>query len=177
MCIPLSEWRVTAARPSRRCRGFTVLELIIVTAVAGVLAVAISVNWQSNATYTVGTQVDRLANQLRHVQSLASNWQLRLRVTPNANGYVVTCVEFTGSAPCVASGNTVRDPASGDLLSVALDDGATLSGSALDFDAWGRPTSNAGALISAARSFVLTGGGKTFTISVAPVTGHVSVSP
>lgn len=166
-----------ARHKAPRARGFTILELVVVIAVTGVIATVVSVNWQSNAAYTVGTQAERLASRLRHVQSLASNWQLRLRVTPNANGYVVTCVEFTGSAPCVASGDTVHDPASGQLLSVTLDDGVTLSASALDFDAWGRPTSTAGTLITTAGNFALAGGGKNFTVSVAPVTGHVSVSP
>lgn len=167
----------SSATGSRRgCRGFTILEFVVVVTIAGVIAAVISVNWQSSAAYTISTQAERLASRLRHVQALASSSQELLRITPNANGYLVTCESATGSALCASVGVTVRDPATGELLNITLDDGVTLSGSALDFDTWGRPLSG-GAFITAARDFVLTGGGKTFTVSVTPVTGHVSVSP
>lgn len=161
---------------SARHGGFTLLELVTVIAITGVLAVSVSVKWQSSAAYTLGAQADRLASRLRHVQTLASSWQQALRVTPNASGYTVTCITGTGNAPCVSPGDTVRDPATGTLLTVTLDDGATLSASTLDFDAWGRPSSG-GTLVSTTRNFALAGGGKTFTVSVTPVTGYVSISP
>lgn len=163
-------------RPSWRAGGFTILELVVVITIAGVLAAVVSVNWQSSAAYTIGTQADRLASRLRHVQALASSSQELLRVTPNANGYTVTCQSTNGSTLCASVGATVRDPATGELLNITLDDGVTLSGTPLDFDTWGRPLSG-GALITSARNFVLTGGGKTFTVSLTPVTAHVSVSP
>lgn len=159
-----------------RSLGFSLLELVTVIAIASVLAVSVSVRWQSSAAYTIGTQADGLASRLRHVQALASSSQELLRVTPNANGYTVTCQSTNGSTLCASVGAIVRDPATGDLLNITLDDGVTLSGNVLDFDTWGRPLS-AAAYITSARSFVLTGGGKTFTVSVTPVTAHVSVSP
>lgn len=173
---PLARLPSSATGSCRGCRGFTILELVIVITIAGVLAAVISVNWQSSAAYTIATQADHLASRLRHVQVLASGSQELLRVAPNASGYTVTCQSANGSALCASVGATVRDPASGELLNITLDDGVTLSGSALDFDTWGRPRSGV-SLITAARDFVLTGGGKTFTVSVTPVTGHVSVSP
>ncbi|MCK7577897.1 MAG: hypothetical protein MZV65_20415 [Chromatiales bacterium] len=118
--------------------------------------------------YTSTTQADQLARDIRHAQTLAISWGLPLRVSVNAAGtaYSVVCVNGTGVAPCVAAGNTVTDPVTGQAYTVTLPAGITLApvGSNTDLDNLGRPVAG-GALVAAnpARTFAITGGGNTAT--------------
>jgi hypothetical protein len=84
-------------------------------------------------------------------------------------------------ATCATSACTTRsalvDPATGLNFSVTLTDGVTLSpaGNILDFDSMGRPQSG-GSLITATRSYTLTGSGRSVSVTVLPVTGFARTS-
>lgn len=164
-----------------RARGFTLLELIAVMMIIGILSAAFATRWQSEAAYTISAQADLLARHIRHTQLLAMNVnvaipQSALRVSVTANSYGTTCVSSAGANTlCVNAGDAVRDPAGNRLLAESLDYNVALAGSNLDFDAWGRPVSG-GSVLSTARTFTLTGGGKTFTVTVSPITGFVTVA-
>jgi hypothetical protein len=105
------------------------------------------------------SQAQTLASDIRHAQTLAytSGKRMRFTVTAGPNGtYGVTCV--TAPAPC----NTD--------FSVTVQKSVTLAGPAtLDFTSLGQP--------SASASYTLTSRASTKTISVAALTGLVTVSP
>jgi len=77
----------------------------------------------------------------------------------------------------------VVDPATGAAFNRLLESNVTVAGAGFDFDALGRPgTWAAGApptftlsIAVPAASFTLTGGSETSTVSVARLTGFVSV--
>jgi Tfp pilus assembly protein FimT len=151
-------------------RGVTLVELALVMVGVGILGVYAIANSAVPAVYGLPSQSQVMAGNLRHAQALALTWGRSLRFTaaPGANGtYSVSCVT-AGSSPCNAS--PVLDPATGAAFTVSLEKGVVLGGSAsVDFDSSGKP--------SAAASFTLATGGSTKTVSVAALTGRVTVAP
>jgi len=151
--------------------GFTLIELVIVIVLLGVLsAYAVSSNL-SASTYTVTSQANTLARDLRHAQALALTWSRSVQVTTadGTNGsYSVSCVT-SGTSPCNAS--PVKDPATGGNFSTSVAHGVVLAGpgTALQFDSSGKP--------SAAVAYTLVGGSLVKTVSVAALTGLVTVTP
>jgi len=155
---------------SRGSTGFTLVELVIVMLVIGVLAVyAVAANG-SSALYSLSSQAQGLARDMRHVQALATSWGRSLRVTAVAgtNGsYSVSCVT-AGAAPC--DNSPVIDPATGAGYTVTLQKDVVLAGPAtLDIDSSGKP--------SAAASYTLTSGSAVKTVAVQALTGCVTVAP
>jgi len=154
----------------QRQTGFTVLELVIVMIVVGILGGYAAMRTGSSAAFSLISQANTMAKDIRHVQSLAHTWDrpLRITITAAANGtYSVSCVT-SGTKPCNAS--PVIDPATGHALLVAVQKGVVLAGTAsVDFDSSGKP--------SAAASYTLTSGSATKTVAIAALTGLVTVSP
>ena len=72
----LFSWGTETAHPAAASArlgeptGFTLIELVVVLAIAATVAV-VMVPKLSNEAFLVGTQADRLANDIRYVQSLA----------------------------------------------------------------------------------------------------------
>jgi MSHA pilin protein MshC len=152
-------------------RGVTLVELVVVIVVVGILSAFVMTSGILAGTYSVPSQADTLARDLRHVQALAQSWGRSLRVTittAGANGsYAVSCVT-AGAAPCNVS--PVIDPATGSSYTRSLSQDAVLAGTtSLDFDSFGKP--------SAAASYTVSANGAVKTISLTAVTGLVTVSP
>lgn len=141
----------------QRKAGFTLVELVIVIVVLGILSVYAVIKSVSLAEVTLPSQAQKLASDIRHAQTLAYTLgkRMRLTITAGTNGtYGVTCV----TPPC----NTD--------FSVTLQKDVVLAGTptTLDFTSLGQP--------SASASYTLTSG-STVTVSVAALTGLVTVSP
>lgn len=156
-------------------RGFTLVELLVTLVLAGILAATALARWGSIGANTVSYQADEFARNLRHTQMLALTWgqTLRLNVV-SAVQYNVRCVDVTAPTPCNGA-NAITDPATGAPFVVDLDN-VTLAGASVDFDSLGRPLAG-GVLIGAnpARSYSLTGGAHTSSVTLRPLTGFVEV--
>ena len=157
-----------------RCRGFTLIELVITLVMMGILSAVVVTDISARAQHSVTTQADQFRRNLSHLQMLAISRGARLRLTVAAGGAgysVATCA----TSACTTSSALV-DPETGANFSVVLD-GVTLSpaGNILDFDSLGRPQSG-GSLITATRSYTLTGSGRSVSVTVLPVTGFAQTS-
>jgi len=152
-------------RRKRTQPGFTLVELITVLAVLLIVSLyAVTRNGNSGA-YSLLSQAETMASDIRHTQTLAATWGRSLRITTTSTGYSVSCVTLSTS-PCNVS--PVIDPATGAPFSVALENGATLSGTTtLDISSIGKP--------SAAASYTLSAGTGSKTVNVAALTGFVSL--
>lgn len=161
--------RIKGARA--RNAGFTLMESVIVLVLLGILtAVALMKNAGPGA-YTLQSQAERLAADVRHVQSLATTWgkTLTITLTGGTNGsYSISC-STSGASPCNA--NPVLDPSTGASYTVALKNNASISGPATySFDSFGKPTTTANA------SYSVSANGASFTVTVYALTGLVAVS-
>lgn len=152
--------------------GFTLLELIATMLVLGLLTVTVSMRWGASDA-AIAYQADLLARNLRHMQMLAMTWGRSLHMTGAGTAYMVTCVVGTPSPPCNSS--PVIDPATGKAFSVTLSNNASVSATSVEFDNLGRPLM-ASVLLTTARVFTLSGAGQTWSVTVAPITGFISVS-
>jgi MSHA pilin protein MshC len=150
--------------------GFTLIEMIIVMSVVGILSAYAIMKNSSPATYTLLSQAQTMASDIRHVQSLATTWGKSLRITAVAgtNGtYSVSCVT-SGASPC--NTNPVINPSTGAAFVVALQKDTVLSGPAtLDINSLGQP--------SAAGAYILSTSEASMNVRVATLTGFVVVSP
>lgn len=155
----------------RNCRGWSLLELVVVLVVAAVLALFAVRTFQPKEALAL-EQAERLRNDLRHMQMLAITWGQALRLTTAANSYSVGCVT-AGAAPCNVT--PVIDPATGRSYSVNLEPGLTLAGPGftLDLDTLGRPR-NGAALTTANATFTISGASVARTVVVAPITGFAA---
>lgn len=151
-------------------------------------------------------QTEQLRRDIAHIQALALNTGAALRLnigretsnvcTTTASGttctqvpsnykYWVTCPRALAATPCVDTTSTVLDPVTKQELKVVLEDGLTLSATdglsvsavSVDFDSVGRPVSGPSLIASnPARTFTLSGGGKSGAIALRPITGLAEVS-
>lgn len=155
-------------------KGFTLLELVVVIILLGILSAVAATRWSATDA-TAGYQADLLARNIRHMQMLAMTWGQSLRLSlVSTTGYSASCVSGSATAPCNGT-NPITDPVTGDPFSVVLSNNVTISGATLDVDSLGRPKS-AGVLLTASQAFTLTAGAQTWSVTVQPVTGFVSVA-
>ena len=181
-CAPLydrmaiTETRVIPPMPMNKdCSGFTLIETVVVLVLLGILAVNVVIRWPADNELKLPAQADLLATHLRHIQSLALYWGQPLRLAIGSGSYSVACVTASATSPC--NNSPVIDPATGESFSTTLENGISLAGTATtDFDSLGRPVSG-GSLITGARSFTLSAGTPTWTVTLSPLTGFVSSSP
>lgn len=147
--------------------GVTLIEMILVVLLLGVMAAMATARWPSSADSTLGSQADLLAQNLRHLQTIAVQQGKTLTMDAISSGY-------SAKESTVA----INDPATNQTFSVILENGVTLSVASIDFDEMGRPeTTGTGTLISTAQDFVLTGSTNTITVSVTPISGFISITP
>ena len=169
-----------AACPGRVAAGFTLVELVVVIAALAVFAVVALLRAQP-AESSTPVQADRLARDIRHMQMLAMHWGVPLRLTSTATGYSIACISAT---PSQCNGlSPITDPSDigrpGGYV-VALENSVTLNATSITVDALGRPCAapcTAVANVSTATTtFTLTGGTRTASVAVRPLTGSVAVT-
>ncbi len=151
--------------------GFSLLEVVVVLVILGITsAMAIPRTMSGGgASINAGYEAQRLASDLRHAQTLARSGGKCTRLSvASASSYSVTSA--AGSAQCTATPWTnVTSPAKNGLFSITLKNGVSVSApAAVTFNPAGAPL--------AAVQLSVTGGGKTYTVSVAALTGYVSIT-
>jgi hypothetical protein len=147
------------------------VEMIFTIVLLGVLAQFAMMKLLTPATMTLPAQAQSLADVIRRAQSLAVVRGERTRVsvtTPGANGRVV--VACPASAPCSTD------------TSITVSQGAVVGGaSSVYFNSLGQPVDSAGTALTQDTIFTLsyTTGSilATHTVTVAALTGRVSVGP
>lgn len=156
-----------------RSAGFTLVELVITIVLVGVLSAVAVTKISTQAKHSTVVQADAFRRDLSHLQLLAISQGLRLRLLVNGAGTNYSVVSCSTSA-CTTT-NALTDPATGQSFSVNLTDSVTLApvSSTLDFDSLGRPQSG-GSLMSASKSYILSGSGNCVAVNVLPITGFAS---
>jgi Tfp pilus assembly protein FimT len=160
----------TPGRTQRAVVGFTLLDLVFTIVILGVLAKFAMMKLVTPATMTLPTQAQSLADLIRRAQSLAVVRGQRMSVsvaTSGANGRVVAAC--AASAPC----NTDT--------SLTVSQGVVVgSANSLYFNSLGQPLNSAGAGLTQDASFTLCyqsgTAATTYTVTVAALTGRVSIS-
>ena len=154
--------------------GYTLVEFIAVAGIVAIIAVVALVTTSTGPAVS-GYQADGLRNSIRHMQELAMTWGRPLQLAVAAGGYSVSCVT-AGPAPCNAS--PVIDPATGGAFSVSAESGISFAAGSLAVDELGRPaTCSPGCTVLGANTtFSVSGGGKTWTVQVSPLTGFATVN-
>lgn len=159
---------LTKLQTAHRRGGFTLIEIIAVLLLLGILAV-IAGNALPNSNASVVTQANRLSAHLRYAQirAQADTYQWRLVFT-DASTYQIgqVVVPGAGFTPSVVPGTATTQG--------ILTDGVTApAGTAIRFDSWGRPLSDAGALLATDQTITLTQGALSESITIRAVTGFI----
>lgn len=155
-----------------RQTGFTLMEVIVACVVLTILIRFAMIKLVPPGALTLHAQAHSLADIVRRAQSLATVRRERMSVSvaqSGTNGRIaLACV--TGTTPCATDAT----------LTFAQDVSLGNSGTVY-FNTLGVPVDNAGTPTNADASFTLShtlgSDTKTFTVSVAALTGRVSVSP
>ncbi len=169
------EYPATAKRRVSDRAGFTLVEMVVVLAIVTTIAV-VMVPKLSNENFMVGTQADRLANDIRYVQSLAmtqgQRYVLDLGSGPPYTGYTLK----------TSSGVAVRHPASGLTTTLPFDGAVSatsttnLSAGLIGFDGRGVPYTNSPfSILTLAASITLDSGGRQRVVTIAPQTGRIAL--
>jgi len=154
----------------RAIRGFTLMEFVFTIVVLAVLTKVAMMKLVTPGTMTLQAQAMSVANMVRRAQSLAMvrGRRMSVSVTSGSNGSV--------AIGCVGS-SCSTDTSFGLAQGVSL----ATSASPIYFNTRGEPINNAGSLLTSDTTYTVsftTGSSTaTFTVTVAQITGRVSISP
>ncbi|MFC1571385.1 Tfp pilus assembly protein FimT/FimU [Candidatus Margulisiibacteriota bacterium] len=162
-------------------RAFTLIELVMVIALLGILAVASFVAIGSFQSQHLNAAAERVAADLRYAKNLALTKTVWHGVIYNTGTEVYEIYQTDGTTDTL-----IKKPE--DLnqdFSVDLDndyDGVGISsadidsGSKVEFDPYGVPfTDKNGNAITSVGIITLSGGGSSVTVRIAPETGRVYI--
>jgi len=135
----------SAGAPGRADRGFTIVELVVVLAIVGILAVVAVARIPSGDSFSLASAGDTLAGTIRHAQkrAIAGRAAVWVRVD-TAAGTVRVCADAAS-----ACAQPLPDPGSGSALVFTAPAGVSLSVqpssvTAFAFDGLGRVQSGSG---------------------------------
>jgi len=155
-----------------RCKGFTLIELVIVIIVLGILSKGVYMQWTAG-TINLGAQADQLAGDIRYTQSLSMSKNQRYRLVKiSSTSYQIT--NSAGTAIIYPNGQNTITLKNG----ITFGSFTNLPNSLIAFDSNGIPysdTTSPGTALSSTASMTLTASSETKTISIAPTTGQVSI--
>jgi prepilin-type N-terminal cleavage/methylation domain-containing protein len=132
-----------------RCRGFTLIELVMVIVLIGILAAFVAPNLGNITSTNAGAFSDKLRADIRYAQNLAMTRNARARVYFNGTG-AAPAVGYAVAQDNSAVGDcssfvVAADPAGGGNLTVTLNTGdyanitVASSTNCLEYDSLGRP--------------------------------------
>jgi len=160
-------------------RGFTLVELVVVLMLAAILAFFALPRLSQN-TVELSGQAEQVASDIRHAQTLsmtrgaALGSQGRYCVFFTATGYQYRHNNNSYATPCTTA---VNHPATGSTAAIVLSGTAVatanLTGSYIEFDTKGQPTSFTAPASNATVTLNATGGPRAVVVS--PVTGKATV--
>lgn len=147
----------------RKCRGFTLVELIATILILTIVAaVAVSRIFSVNPV-ELSSQIDKIKSHLRYAQMRSMNDNL------------IWGINFSGTEYSLFrngnTGDTIKLPGE-DSVTVSLPSGGN-STVTIAFDTWGRPYEDAGASSPVAVDISLQIGGESDAITVHKNTGYV----
>lgn len=156
----------TASRSRHTSTGFTLLEVFFVVVLLGILAKFAMMKLITPATMTLPAQAQSVADLIRRAQSLAvvRGQRTSVSVASGMNGSLaIACV---ASAPCSTD------------KTLTVSQGAVVgSTSTIYFNSLGQPVNSAGVPLATNTAFTLSYQTGSFTVTVAALTGRVSISP
>lgn len=156
------------------------LEIVLVIVLMGTLGAVAFIKLSSASSSMVAAQeTTQIAAALRHAQFLALNWGCNLRVTAATTSFDVKSNSAYPGKPCAVVGAAIADPANrqkNSTFTIGLGTGLAFQASyQIDYDSYGRPN-NGGTLITTAYTIDITASGVVWHISIAPITGFISVT-
>lgn len=157
---------VVARRMARRAPAFTLVELVVIIALVGVLAVVALARFADRLGFdTLGfADQTRAAIELARKSAIAQRRKVCMSFAANT----VTATQASAPGSTAACNMAFTDPATGQALSHPAPAGVSLAASgALDFDALGEP------LGASANITVTISGDAARTLTVERSTGHV----
>jgi prepilin-type N-terminal cleavage/methylation domain-containing protein len=160
-------------------RGFTLVELVLVLVLVAILAF-VALPRLSQNTLELSSQAEQVATDVRYAQALsmtrgaALGSQGRYCIFFTATGYQYRHNNNSYATPCTTA---VVHPATGSTTAIVLSGAAVvtanLTGSYIEFDTKGQPTSFTAPASNATVTLNATGGPRVVVIS--PVTGKATV--
>lgn len=151
----------SAADWNRKCRGFTLVELSLTIAIAGILAAFAMASINVNRFDTEGF-ANGAAAMVRYAQKLAINQHRTVVVVVSGNALSL-CYTNAG-----CGGGAVHEPPGTGAFSLSAPSGVTIGDATISFSPLGRPNSAATLTIT---------GDVVRTITVQTETGYVQYAP
>ena len=159
----------------RRPAGLTLVELILVIAILGVLAIGVGPRYDAYTQMEHGTVRRTIVSDLRYAQSQAIATRNRYGIVFNAAAETYTVFAGDPSTPAAdffkRGEPMIRSTGGVDLVGADFDGSNTV-----EFDAMGTPYNGAGGELAAAGEIVLNLSGQQDTIAVHPLTGKIEMS-
>ncbi|MCK5114259.1 MAG: GspH/FimT family pseudopilin [Phycisphaerae bacterium] len=161
--------------------AFTLVELLTVVVLLGVVAAVVLPHAGYSDREKALLAAKKVAADIEYAQGEAVNRQASVTISfsPGAETYSLTLASGGTALTDPLSGNDFNVNLPGDLQAAGVDlNSASFGGSTtLTFNAYGEPVQSDGTPISAGSGVVVRCGDSLFTVSVAPVTGRVTVVP
>lgn len=161
---------IVLSHTTERERGFTLIELVIAIIVIAILAISAIPRAPSEDSLTLRGRAERLASDIRYVQTLSMTTGTRHCLTVTASSYTLASDATCSTIVAHPAGFTQPVPLCSACLTTSLS-----PGNQLRFDGKGQPYTDASTLLGSTATITLAGDGGPRTIAISPQTGRVIV--